>query len=44
MTQGIILTHGNIYLHVNSKKKFGGAIKPYNNTIRKMTSQVNNLV
>ena len=47
--QGIILTHGNIaltnndiYLHGNQKKKFGGAIKPYNNTIRRMTSQVNN--
>ena len=38
----IVLTHGDIYSHGNSKKKFGGAIKPYNNTIRKMTSQVNN--
>jgi predicted outer membrane repeat protein len=38
----IVLTHGDIYLHGNSKKKFGGAIKPYNNTIRRMTSQVNN--
>ena len=38
----IVLTHGDIYLHGNQKKKFGGAIKPYNNTIRKMTSQVNN--
>jgi predicted outer membrane repeat protein len=38
----IVLTHGDIYLHGNSKKKFGGAIKPYNDTIRRMTSQVNN--
>ena len=40
--ENIVLTHGDIYLHGNSKKKFGGAIKPYNNTIRRMTSQVNN--
>ena len=39
--QWIVLTHGNIYLHGNSEKKFGGAIKP-NDTIRRMTSQVNN--
>jgi 3-deoxy-D-arabino-heptulosonate 7-phosphate (DAHP) synthase len=38
----IVLTNGNIYSHGNSKKKFGGAIKPYNDTIRRMTSQVNN--
>ena len=38
----IVLTHGDIYLHGNQKKKFGGAIKPYNDTIRRMTSQVNN--
>jgi len=38
----IVLTYGDIYLHGNSKKKFGGAIKPYNDTIRRMTSQVNN--
>ena len=37
----IVLTHGDIYLHGNQKKKFGGAIKP-NDTIRRMTSQVNN--
>jgi hypothetical protein len=37
----IVLTHGDIYLHGNSKKKIGGAIKP-NDTIRRMTSQVNN--
>jgi hypothetical protein len=38
----IVLTHGDIYSHGNSKKKFGGAIKPYNDTIRRMTSQINN--
>ena len=38
----IVLTHGDIYLHGYQKKKFGGAIKPYNDTIRRMTSQVNN--
>ena len=38
----IVLTHGDIYLHGNSKKKIGGAIKPFNDTIRKMTSQINN--
>jgi hypothetical protein len=37
----IVLTHGDIYSHGNSKKKYGGAIKP-NDTIRIMTSQVNN--
>ena len=41
--QGIVLTHGDIYLHYeNPKKKIGGAIKPTNDTIRRMTSQVNN--
>ena len=43
LSQGdIVLTHGDIYLHGNQKKKIGGAIKPYNNTIRRMTSQINN--
>ena len=43
LTHGdIVLTHGDIYLHGNSKKKIGGAIKPFNDTIRRMTSQVNN--
>jgi len=37
----IVLTHGDIYSHGNSKIKIGGAIKP-NGTIRKMTSQINN--
>ena len=38
----IVLTHGDIYLHGNKKMKIGGAIKPFNDTIRRMTSQVNN--
>jgi hypothetical protein len=38
----IVLTQRDIYLHGNSKKKYGGAIKPYNNTIKRLTSQVNN--
>jgi hypothetical protein len=38
----IVLTQEDIYLHGNSKKKIGGAIKPYNDTIKRMTSQVNN--
>ena len=38
----IVLTHGNIYLHGNKKMKIGGAIIPYNDTIRRMTSQINN--
>jgi hypothetical protein len=37
----IVLTHGDIYLHGNSKKKIGSGMKP-NDTIRRMTSQVNN--
>ena len=38
----IVLTHGDIYLHGNSKKKIGNGIKPFNDTFRRMTSQVNN--
>jgi hypothetical protein len=38
----IVLTHGDICLHGNSKKKIGNGIKPYNETIKRMTSQVNN--
>ena len=38
----IVLTHGDIYLHGSSKKKIGNGIKPYNDTIRRMTSQINN--
>jgi hypothetical protein len=40
--RNIVLTHKDIYLHGNKKMKIGGAIKPYNDIIRKMTSQVNN--
>ena len=40
--ENIVLTYGNIYSHGNSKIKIGGTIKPYNDTIRRMTSQVNN--
>jgi len=43
LSQGnIVLTLGDIYLHGNKKMKIGGAIKPTNDTIRRMTSQVNN--
>ncbi len=38
----IFLTHGDIYLHGNQKTKIGNGIKPFNDTIRRMTSQVNN--
>ena len=38
----IVLTHGDVYLHGKSKKKIGNGIKPFNDTIRRMTSQVNN--
>ena len=38
----IVLTHGDIYSHGNKKMKIGNGIKPYNDTIRRMTSQVNN--
>jgi len=40
MHRNIILTNNGIYLH-HRKKKVGGSIK-LNETIRKMTSQVNN--
>ena len=43
LSQGnIVLTHGDIYLHGNKKMKIGNGIKPFNDTIRRMTSQVNN--
>ena len=43
MTHGIILTNGGIYLHNQKNKvKVGGSINQSNDTIRKMTSQVNN--
>jgi hypothetical protein len=38
----IVLTQKDIYSHGNKKMKIGGAMKPYNDTIRRMTSQVNN--
>ncbi len=38
----IVLTHGDIYLHGNQKTKIGSGMKPFNDTIRRMTSQVNN--
>jgi hypothetical protein len=38
----IVLTHGDICLHGESKKKIGSGMKPYNDTIRRMTSQINN--
>jgi hypothetical protein len=42
LSQGdVVLNHGDIYLHGNSKRKIGNGIKP-NDTIRRMTSQVNN--
>jgi 3-deoxy-D-arabino-heptulosonate 7-phosphate (DAHP) synthase len=37
----IVLTNRDIYLHGNSKKKFGSGMKT-NNVIKRMTSQVNN--
>ncbi len=40
--RNIVLTNGDIYLHGNQKTKIGSGMKPYNNTIRRMTSQVNN--
>ena len=40
--QGIILTNGSIYLHGKKKVKVGSSITQSNDTIRKMTSQVNN--
>ena len=42
MTHGIVLTHNGIYHHRNQKNKVGGSINQSNDTIRKMTSQVNN--
>jgi hypothetical protein len=38
----IVLTHGDIYSHGNKKMKIGNGIKPFNDKIKKMTSQVNN--
>jgi len=41
MHGNIILTKNGIYVH-HKKNKVGGGIKPTNDTIRKMTSQINN--
>jgi hypothetical protein len=41
MHGNIILAKNGIYVH-HKKQKVGGAIKPNNDTIRKMTSQINN--
>ena len=40
--RNIVLTNRDIYSHGNKKMKIGNGIKPYNDTIRRMTSQVNN--
>ena len=41
MTHGIVLTNNGIYHHRN-QNKVGGSINQSNDTIRKMTSQINN--
>jgi hypothetical protein len=41
MTHGIVLTHNGIYHHRN-QNKVGGSINQSNETIRKLTSQINN--
>ena len=41
MHGNIILTKNGIYVH-HKKQKVGGAIKPNNDTIRRISSQVNN--
>ena len=40
--RNIVLTNRDIYSHGNKKMKIGNGIKPYNDTIRRMTSQINN--
>jgi hypothetical protein len=42
MTHGIVLTHNGIYHHRNQKNKVGGSINQSNDTIRRMSSQINN--
>ena len=42
MTHGIVLTRNGIYHHRNQKNKVGGRINESNDTIRKMSSQINN--
>jgi len=41
MTHGIVLTHNGIYHHRN-QNKVGGRINQSNDTIRRMSSQINN--
>ena len=41
MTHGIVLTNNGIYHHRN-QNKVGGSINQSNDTIRRMTSQINN--
>jgi hypothetical protein len=41
MTHGIVLSRNGIYHHRN-QNKVGGSINQSNDTIRKMTSQINN--
>ena len=41
MTHGIVLTNNGIYHHRN-QNKVGGRINQSNDTIRRMTSQINN--
>ena len=41
MTHGIVLSRNGIYHHRN-QNKVGGSINQSNNTIRRMTSQINN--
>ena len=40
--RNIVLTNRDIYSHGNKKMKIGNGIKPYNDTIRRMTNQINN--
>ena len=42
MTHGIVLTRNGIYHHRNQKNKVGGRINQSNDTIRRMSSQINN--
>jgi hypothetical protein len=42
MTHGIVLSRNGIYHHRNQKNKVGGRINQSNDTIRKMSSQINN--
>jgi len=42
MTHGIVLTNNGIYHHRNQKNKVGGRINQSNDTIRRMSSQINN--